>query len=176
MMSRLFYVLAFGLTILSPPLAAQTQPAKAPSSPASSEDPLSRGTYLVQIMGCYDCHSPRGPNGAPMPEKGLIGGTIGFEMPGLGIFWPPNLTPDPTGLGGWSDEAIIVALRTGLRPDGRMLAPVMPWPTFSVLTNQDAEALVTYLRAQPAVANTVPPFAATAAEAKGAYFSVVVPK
>jgi mono/diheme cytochrome c family protein len=69
-----------------------------------------------------------------------------------GVVYPPNLTPDPdTGLGRWTDEQIMRAIRTGQRPDGRMLVPVMPWPSYATLTDEDARAIVAYLRSIPAV-------------------------
>lgn len=166
-MSYLYRVLCVSCLTLIPALPAIAQ---------TADDPVAHGHYIAQIAGCFDCHSPRGENGAPQPEKGLIGGTIGFEMPGLGIFWPPNLTSDPAALGEWSDEDIITAIRTGKRPDGRMLTPIMPWPAFAVMTDSDVTALVAYLRAAPKVANQVPPIAANGDAAKGPYFSVVMPK
>ncbi|WP_133260357.1 hypothetical protein [Rhodovulum sp. BSW8] len=60
---------------------------------------IERGTYLARIMDCAGRHMPRGADGVPVFSAGLPGGTVGFERPGLGIFWPPNLTPDATGLG-----------------------------------------------------------------------------
>lgn len=147
-----------------------------PAAAQSDQDPVAHGHYIAQIAGCFDCHSPRGENGAPQPEKGLIGGTIGFELPGVGIFWPPNLTSDPAALGDWSDAEIMAAIRSGKRPDGRMLVPIMPWPAFAVMSDTDLTALIAYLRAQPKVANAVPPIAASADDAKGPYFAVVMPK
>ena len=87
----------------------------------------------------------------------LGGSEVGFDIPGLGTFYGPNLTPDKaTGLGGWTDAQITTALRTGVRPDGRVLAPIMPWRALAVLTDQDAAAVVAYLRSLPPVANMVP--------------------
>ncbi len=84
------------------------------------------GRYLASIMDCAGCHSGRTPEGAIAPDQHLTGGTLGFELPGMGIFWPPNLTPSPEGLGDWSDAQVAAAIRTGVRPDGRVLAPIMP--------------------------------------------------
>lgn len=138
-------------------------------------DPVDRGAYLVGIMDCAGCHMPRGPQGAPIESAGLSGGNVGFEIPGLGIFWAPNLTPSETGLGGWSDEEIAQAIRYGVRPDGRILAPAMPWPAYSGLSDEDAEAVVAYLRSLPAQDGTVigPVGAAEAAEAP--FFRVILP-
>jgi mono/diheme cytochrome c family protein len=127
------------------------------SAPAAADDALvARGAYLAAIMDCAGCHSGRLPTGEIDPATHLTGGTVGFEMPGLGSFWPPNLTPDATGLGGWSAAEIAAAVRAGLRPDGRQLAPVMPWPSYAVLNDADAAALAAYLMSLAPVANRVP--------------------
>jgi cytochrome c553 len=117
---------------------------------------LERGKYLASIMDCAGCHN-RG-SFSPQPGEGLLqGGTIGFEVPGMGVFYPPNLTPHPeTGLGRWSEAEIATAVQTGRRPDGRMLAPAMPWPAYSALTEDDALALAAYLKSLPPSANQVP--------------------
>lgn len=117
----------------------------------AEEAAIERGKYLAQIMDCAGCHMPRGGDGAPIADAGLSGGNIGFEIPGLGIFWPPNLTPDETGLGAWSNKDIEKALRTGIRPDGRALAPAMPWPSYAALSAEDMQALVAYLKSMPKV-------------------------
>lgn len=119
---------------------------------AQAETPaLERGAYLARIMDCAGCHMPRDTSGAPRVEAGLSGGTIGFEIPGLGIFWPPNLTPAKSGLGDWSDAEIAEAIRHGRRPDGRVLSPAMPWMAYSELQDEDLAALVAYLKSVPAV-------------------------
>ncbi len=122
----------------------------------AAEDPTARGAYLARIMSCSDCHSGRGPDGAVDPAQFLTGATVGFEIPGLGVFWPPNLTSDPTGLGDWTDEEILAAIREGVRPDGRQLVPAMPSQLYSALTDEDGAALVAYLRTLPHAANRAP--------------------
>jgi hypothetical protein len=80
-----------------------------------------------------------------------------FEIPGLGVFYGPNLTPDKeTGLGTWSEADIVKAIQTGVRPDGRGLVPIMPWPAFAKLTKSDAESIAAYLKSLPVVRNQVP--------------------
>ena len=93
----------------------------------------------------------------------LGGSDVGFEIPDLGVFVGPNLTPDKeTGLGAWSDEQIAAALTTGARPDGRILAPIMPWRAFANLTKSDVAAIVAYLRSLPPVQHKVAgPFGAS---------------
>ena len=103
---------------------------------AQAADPAAeRGKYLVSIAGCNDCHTPGYFLGKPDMARFLGGSEVGFEIPGLGVFHGPNLTPDKeTGLGNWTDEQILTALQKGARPDGRMLAPIMPWHAFANLT------------------------------------------
>lgn len=141
--------------------------AAALSLPAMAADPaaVARGKYLVGISGCNDCHTPGYFMGKPDMARFLAGSDVGFEIPGLGTFVGPNLTSDKaTGLGGWTDAQILAALQKGQRPDGRMLAPIMPWHAFATLTPQDADAIVAFLRSLPAVSNKVAgPFGASEA-------------
>ncbi len=112
-------------------------------------DRIERGAYLAQIMDCAGCHMPRGSDGAPILEAGLSGGNVGFEIPELGIFWAPNLTPSTTGIGSWTEVEIADAIRQGIRPDGRTLVPVMPWPSFAALSDEDVTAPAAYLQSLP---------------------------
>ena len=123
---------------------------------AGEAEQVTRGAYLAAIMDCTGCHTPRTPDFAPIAGMHLAGSEMGFDMGPLGIVWPPNLTSDATGLGAWSDDQIVTAIRTGQRPDGRILAPIMPWHSYAALTDADAAALVAYLRSLPPVAHSVP--------------------
>ena len=117
---------------------------------------LDRGKYLVEIGGCFDCHTRGYFLGKPDLAYYLAGSDVGFELPGLGVFVGPNLTPDKeTGLGNWSLQEIVTAIRTGTRPDGRILAPIMPWKGFAHLTDADALAIAAYLKSLPPVVNKV---------------------
>jgi mono/diheme cytochrome c family protein len=129
-----------------------------PSRTAFAQDAqIEHGKYLVTLGGCTDCHTPGYFFGKPEPARYLGGSEVGFEIPGLGVFHGPNLTPDrDTGLGQWSSEEIATAITTGKRPDGRVLAPIMPWHAFASLTRQDVLAMVAFLKSLPAVKNKVP--------------------
>ena len=131
----------------------------ASATAALAQDPLlERGRYLAQIMDCGGCHTEGALIGQPNPKMDLAGSTIGFDVPGYGYVFPPNLTSDPeTGLGKWSVEEIQRAFTTGERPDGRILV-VMPWPHYSALTPEDASALASYIKSLPPIAHAVPPF------------------
>ncbi len=127
------------------------------NSSSADEAQVSRGKYLAGISGCGDCHTAGYFMGKPDMAKHLGGSDVGFEIPGLGVFLGPNLTPDPdTGLGNWSADDIVKALTTGLRPDGRELAPIMPWRNLASLTAEDAQAIAAYLKSLPPVKNKVP--------------------
>lgn len=126
---------------------------------------VARGKYLVTISGCSDCHTPGHFLGHPDMARYLGGSDVGFAIPGLGVFVGPNLTPDKeTGLGDWTAAEIVTAITTGVKPDGRILAPIMPWQSFAHLTPVDAMAIAEYLRSLPPVRNKVAgPFGTAAA-------------
>ena len=90
------------------------------------------------------------------PDRYLGGSDVGFEVAGLGVFYAPNLTPDKeTGLGNWTKQEIATAIKTGKRPDGRILAPPMPVGSFKNLSHSDALAIVAYLKSLPPIKNKV---------------------
>ncbi len=123
---------------------------------AHAESQLERGKYLVTLAGCNDCHTPGFFLGKPDMAKYLGGSDVGFEIPGLGVFPGRNITPDKeTGIGNWTADQIATALTTGKRPDGRMLAPIMPYHSFSYLTKEDVAAIVAFLQSIPPVKNQV---------------------
>lgn len=135
---------------------------------------LARGQYLATVMDCGGCHTPGALTGAPDQARALTGSTVGFEVPGLGVVYPPNLTPHPTsGLGSWTEAQIVTAVRTGVRPDGRRLA-FMPWPAYAHLTDEDAAAIAAYLKSLPPVDHRVPGPSSPEA-APSPYYSLVDP-
>ncbi|MDF1587241.1 c-type cytochrome [Marinimicrococcus flavescens] len=145
---------------------------------AGAEDAarIERGRYLATIMDCGGCHTPGALKGEPDMARALAGSDIGFEIPGLGIFYPPNLTADEaTGLGSWSKEDIVAALREGVRPDGRELAPAMPWRAYGNASDDDLDALATYLRALQPVENRVPAPVGPSEKAIAPYLTVKFP-
>jgi len=123
----------------------------------AADKQVARGKYLVSVGGCNDCHTPGHFLGKDDATRYLGGSDVGFEIPGLGTFVGPNLTPDKdTGLGKWTAKQIVAALQTGVRPDGRQLAPIMPWRDFANLTKGDAYAVAAYLKSLTAVKHQVP--------------------
>lgn len=147
-------IAAAAITAAALTSAAFAETAERPITP----DDVARGEYLVTVMSCTDCHTPGHFFGKPDMTKYLGGSDVGFAIPGLGYFYGSNLTPsDEHGLGKWSTTEIVTALRTGVRPDGRVLAPVMPWMSFAKLTDDDAFAIAAFLKSMPAVDNAAPP-------------------
>src|SRR6516164_5030409 len=119
-----------------------------------------RGKYLVNgIVGCVDCHSEHDAtqNGAP-PKEGRQGaGVLFLQDPSLGILYAPNITSDrDTGIGNWTDDQIARAIREGIGGDGRALFPIMPYPNFRNLSDEDLASVIVYMRSIPAIKNAVP--------------------
>ena len=138
------------LTLAAPSGAAETETARGDSGQ------IGRGKYLVSIAGCSDCHTPGGLLGSPDMKRYLGGSDVGFSIPGQGVFVGNNLTPDAdTGLGKWTADQIVTAIRKGKRPDGTELSPVMPYASFANLTDDDAYAIAAFLRSLPPVSNKV---------------------
>ncbi|MER9627883.1 cytochrome c [Mesorhizobium sp. M0296] len=129
-----------------------------PSYAAMADDTqIARGEYLVTIAGCSDCHTSGYFFGKPDMSRFLGGSDVGFEIPGLGVFVARNITPDrETGIGSWTPEQIVTAIQTGERPDGRILAPIMPWRDFAHLTADDAMAIAAFLQSVKPVSHQVP--------------------
>jgi len=157
-------------------LAVAAVVAAVPFASARAANPqVDRGRYLVQLGGCTDCHTPGNFLGHPDLKRYLGGSDVGFGIPKLGTFVPPNLTPDrETGLGNWTEQQIVTAITTGVRPDGRVLALVMPWQGLSHLTKPDALAIAAFLKSLPPVTNKVPgPFGPN--ETPGVFVMSVLP-
>lgn len=124
---------------------------------AANKHQIARGKYLVSLGGCNDCHTPGHFFGKPDMSRVLGGSDVGFAIPHLGVFVAPNLTPDKaTGLGSWTDAQIVAAITTGVTPQGRKLAPVMPYEGLKNLTKSDALAIAAYLKSLPPVSHQVP--------------------
>ena len=165
------------------PGAAWAADASAKAAPAPDATKAARGKYLVDTGGCGDCHTPlrMGKNG-PEPDMGrlLSGHPESLRMPPAprlpagpwgvvvsatntawagpwGVTFTANLTPDGTGLGGWSAKQFADTMRTGKHLGvGREILPPMPIPAYRNFNDADLDAIFAYLQSIPAVKNQVP--------------------
>ena len=133
----------------------KTRPAPAMNAP-STPDAVERGRYLVEAMtGCAACHSPVDESRpGEFPQEGLkFSGRQWPDDAGFpGKIIAPNITPDPeTGIGNWTDGEVVRAIREGVSRDGTPLFPLMNYPEYRNLSDDDALAIVAYLRTQKPV-------------------------
>jgi mono/diheme cytochrome c family protein len=176
---KLAVVTALGVSLfLAIPRGSQ------PVAIAANADPVARGKYLVDAIGCDDCHSPKkmGPAGPEVDfTRRLSGHPEGSNLPAppavanspwiataawdltawsgpWGVSYAFNLTPDEnTGIGSWSEETFVQAIRTGRHMGvSRPILPPMPWTVYRNLSDEDLKAVYAYLRSIPPVKNRVP--------------------
>lgn len=151
----------------------------------SDAEIIAKGEYLVGIMGCNDCHSPKrfGEMGPEVIPELLLSGypadrpieDMNSELvaKGFSVFYPDltaargpwgltfaaNLTPDATGIGSWTEEQFKIALTQGKYKgleNARMLLPPMPWVNYKDMTDEDIHAIFSYLKSINPVENIVP--------------------
>lgn len=127
---------------------------KAPGTP----DAIERGRYLAEAMtGCPACHSPidkTRPGDFPIADRLYAGRVFGEEEGFPGTIVARNLTPDPeTGIGEWTDGEIVRAIREGVSRDGRPLFPLMNYPHYRDLSDDEVLSIVAYLRTQKPIRN-----------------------
>lgn len=187
MTTHRFATAALALTgaALTTLIATASAPApQARPAAAAHRTPVELGGYLVSSMGCHDCHTPwkLGPTG-PEPDmsRALTGHPEDLKMPPApalppgpwiasfaatntawagpwGVSFTANLTPDKeTGLGDWTEEQFIAAIRTGKHQGkGRAILPPMPYPAYANLVDEELKAIWAYLRSLAPVKNRVP--------------------
>ncbi|HEY1022269.1 MAG TPA: c-type cytochrome [Flavisolibacter sp.] len=155
------------------------------NSVVSNDSLIKKGAYLVNIMDCNECHSPKimtsaGPE--PDPERLLSGHPANLPFPTVdtadlqsfvlfhpmstaaagpwGVSFAANLTSDESGIGNWSEEQFIRAIRQGKQKgleSGRTLLPPMPWRNYAThLKDEDLTAIFAYLKSTKPVQNVVP--------------------
>jgi len=146
---------------------------------------VARGEYLVNAMGCDDCHSPKRmgahgpeiiaelrfsgyPSGRPLQpidkenlSKGwaLFNGDLTSAVGPWGQSFAANITSDPTGIGNWDVSNFMTALRKGKYKgleSGRNLLPPMPWTAHAKLTDEDIISIFSFLKTTKPVKNVVP--------------------
>ena len=157
----------------------------APNCQLTLSEMIKRGEYLVNSIGCDDCHSSKlmGPNGpeidpklrlsghpsnqplAVIKDRSILNDYALFNMSltaavgSWGTSFAANLTPDDTGIGYWSEAQFLKAIKEGKLKglDGsRPLLPPMPWFVYKNLTDDDLKAIFAYLQSLPPVNNVVP--------------------
>lgn len=124
---------------------------------------LQRGRYMTGLLGCGSCHTDGALVGNPNQSRLLAGsGTgIAYTSPFVddfhGVVYPPNLTPDmETGLGSWTMNRLVQMIRVGTTDHSSRTIPVMPWPAFVNITEEDAFAIAAYLKSLAPVRHQVP--------------------
>jgi mono/diheme cytochrome c family protein len=120
-------------------VAASAHTAWAQASPQE----IARGKYVFGATGGCGCHTVK--------DQPVNAGGRRYDGP-FGTVYSSNITPDrETGIGTWTDEQIINAIRLGRRPNGDRLLPVHPYPVFNGMTAEDLKAVVAFLKTVPPV-------------------------
>jgi len=133
---RLIAAVGVVLGWLSAGLAAESQP----------DDLLGRGEYLFRAAGCGNCHTDTDNGGE------FLAGGYALDTP-FGTFYSPNITPHSEyGIGAWSEQDFMRAMKAGVAPDGTDYFPVFPYTSYTGLTHGDLRALKAYLFSVPPVA------------------------
>lgn len=147
-------------------------PRSAPPSARSVDvtpERMARGDYLFNaVLGCPVCHSERDFSLFGAPPVAPFGGgracaEAGKPLPGLaeagglpGTICFRNITPHATGIGIWSDGEVLRAMREGIGRTGNALFPIMPAFIYRHLSDDDARAVVTYVRTLQPVDRQLP--------------------
>lgn len=121
------------------------------SAAYADEAAVKRGEYVFKAAGCVGCHTRQKPKGA------FLAGGRRMETP-FGGFYTPNITPDPThGIGDWTFEEFVTAMREGEMRDGSVYYPAFPYASYTGMLDRDLRDLWAYLRTVPAVAEPSQP-------------------
>ena len=121
------------------------------SGAALAQGDAKRGLYLSKAAGCLGCHTEAKEGAQP------YAGGRELKTP-FGTFYGPNITPHPqAGIGGWSEQDFIRAMREGVRPDGAHYYPAFPYASFTRIVDQDLRDLWAYLRTLPQSARASQP-------------------
>jgi Cytochrome c len=146
-------------------LALRSPAMRPPSTEKIEATPerLARGEYLVEhVADCFGCHSDHHWDRFAIPVKNGTKGQGGFPFDAKlgvpGLVQAQNITQDKDyGLGDWTDGEILRAIREGVNRKGEALFPMMPYEFFHSMSDEDARAIVVFLRTVPAVSRKVEP-------------------
>lgn len=120
------------------------------SAGVSAAPSVARGEYLVTSIGaCGSCHTPLGPAG--FDDAAALSGRLVEDMEAFTAI-APNITPAGR-ISGWTDAELGRAIREGIRPDGSLIGPPMPFEVYKGISDDDLASMVMYLRTVPAVEN-----------------------
>lgn len=150
----------------------------------SRDSMIKRGEYLVTVIGCDDCHTPKklGPQGPePDMDRRLSGHPANMPLAKInqeelkswvlfnqnltafvgpwGVSYAANLTSDDSGIGSWTEQQFIKALREGKSKgleNSRPILPPMPWPNFGKASDEDLKSIYAYLKSTKPIDNVVP--------------------
>lgn len=130
------------------PWLAATAPGVASSPDGQAFERIQKGHYLANAADCFACHTQR-EGGKP------FAGGRPIETP-FGNITSPNITPDnETGIGAWTDDQFVRAVREGRGRDGSRLYPAMPYPSYTKMSRDDVLAIRAYLKTIQPVHNAV---------------------
>ncbi|WP_354254727.1 cytochrome c [Bradyrhizobium sp. F1.13.3] len=151
--SILFVVLAFGSVGAAGAFVYAWEPTIPPIDPREAAAPdheiAKRGASLALLGDCATCHTA--PGGAP------YAGGLAMPTP-FGTMFSTNITPDPeTGIGRWSEQAFVRALRAGVDREGRHLYPAFPYDHFTQVSDDDAKAMYAFFMSVDPVKSSPPP-------------------
>ncbi len=121
-----------------------------PKPPVSGDPELQarieHGEYLVKIGDCMGCHTDEANHGKP------LAGGYEMDVPSFGAIYTSNITPDKdTGIGNWSDDDFVRAVREGISPDGSYYLPVFPYNYYTKMSREDVLDMKAFLDTVPAV-------------------------
>jgi mono/diheme cytochrome c family protein len=118
-------------------------PAPSLAQDSSNAELVKRGEYLARAGDCIACHTA--PTGKP------FAGGLAMPTP-FGTLYSTNITPDPeTGIGKFTADDFYRVMHVGRMPDGGLLYPAMPFPSYTKVTRADSDAIFAYLKTVPAV-------------------------
>ena len=142
--------LALGCAALWALSSPVLQTARLGSVPPGEPD-LVNGRNLFFAGDCSSCHASPGQS-----DPFRLGGGRPLHF-AVGKFYPPNISPDPEyGIGSWTPQQFLQALRAGVSPDGRHYYPVFPYTSFQGMSASDIRDLYAFLRTLPPVAGHPP--------------------